>query len=59
MAAVCIIPNCGKPAVSKFAAFCRKHCDDTPCGECHLRPGERCDICGAREPHSPTKEERS
>ncbi len=19
----------------------------TPCGECHLRPGERCDVCGA------------
>lgn len=19
----------------------------TPCGECHLTPGERCDICGA------------
>lgn len=19
----------------------------TPCGECHLQPGERCDICGA------------
>lgn len=18
-----------------------------PCGECHLRPGERCDVCGA------------
>lgn len=18
----------------------------TPCGECHLKPGERCDICG-------------
>lgn len=21
----------------------------TPCGECHLQPGERCDICGARD----------
>lgn len=20
---------------------------ETPCGECHLQPGERCDICGA------------
>jgi hypothetical protein len=19
-----------------------------PCGECHLNPGERCDICGAK-----------
>jgi hypothetical protein len=22
----------------------------TPCGECHLQPGERCDICGAQRP---------
>lgn len=22
----------------------------TPCGECHLQPGERCDICGALAP---------
>jgi hypothetical protein len=21
-----------------------------PCGECHLQPGERCDICGASNP---------
>lgn len=21
-----------------------------PCGECHVQPGETCDICGAREP---------
>ena len=21
-----------------------------PCGECHLRPGETCDICGASQP---------
>ena len=20
-----------------------------PCGECHLQPGERCDVCGARD----------
>lgn len=20
---------------------------ETPCGECHLQPGARCDICGA------------
>jgi len=19
----------------------------TPCGECHIQPGDRCDICGA------------
>src|SRR5688572_18786092 len=22
----------------------------TPCGECHLKPGETCDICGAQAP---------
>ena len=22
----------------------------TRCGECHLQPGDRCDICGARQP---------
>jgi hypothetical protein len=22
--------------------------DDMPCGECHLQPGEVCDICGRR-----------
>lgn len=21
-----------------------------PCGECHLRPGENCDVCSARQP---------
>lgn len=21
-----------------------------PCGECHLQPGETCDICGAHQP---------
>jgi hypothetical protein len=27
---------------------------DAPCGECHLQPGEICDVCGAiaeAEPH--------
>lgn len=24
-----------------------------PCGECHLRPDERCDICGKRAPPVP------
>lgn len=23
---------------------------EKPCGECHLKPGETCDICGAKEP---------
>ena len=21
-----------------------------PCGECHIQPGEICDLCGAKEP---------
>ncbi|MAI35034.1 MAG: hypothetical protein CMM07_25630 [Rhodopirellula sp.] len=25
--------------------------DKTPCGECHLKPNETCDICGAHQPH--------
>lgn len=24
-----------------------------PCGECHLQPGERCDICGAMQEQKP------
>jgi len=28
----------------------RRKDGETPCGECHLRPGETCDICGAIEP---------
>jgi len=23
-----------------------------PCGECHLKPGETCDVCGAVDPRS-------
>lgn len=23
-----------------------KDCEGDPCGECHLKPGEVCDICG-------------
>ena len=25
-----------------------------PCGECHLQPGETCDICGAAQKKKPT-----
>lgn len=25
----------------------RRNADGTPCGECHIQPGETCDICGA------------
>jgi len=28
----------------------RRNDGKTPCGECHLRSGETCDICGAKEP---------
>jgi hypothetical protein len=55
---VCIIPNCGKrtPAAEPFCAdhrdkgpfHIRNKQGDPPCGECHLKPGETCDICGAR-----------
>jgi len=42
----------------------KRVCDNyrkPPCGECHLKPGETCDICGATEKpnammsHSPEK----
>jgi len=33
-----------------FALKVAKGLSATPCGECHLNPGERCDICGALEP---------
>lgn len=57
MGATCLIPNCGRFApVSE--AFCSQHRDDfpkprrqdgkPPCGECPLRDGETCDICGAK-----------
>lgn len=26
---------------------CSRQIDLVPCGECHLQPGEVCDICGA------------
>lgn len=26
-----------------------KDCEGGPCGECHLQPGEVCDICGHRQ----------
>lgn len=30
-------------------ARCKKALEKRPCGECHLQPGERCDVCGARQ----------
>ena len=29
--------------------------DGEPCGECHIRPGETCDICGVSEPLDPDR----
>lgn len=26
---------------------------NVPCGECHLRPGETCDVCKAKDPREP------
>ncbi len=37
------------PADADFPKPGRKD-GGTPCGECHLSPGEVCDICGAIEP---------
>lgn len=31
--------------------------DKPPCGECHLRAGETCDICGAKEPELRVEEQ--
>lgn len=56
--AVCIIPNCGKRAPAA-EPFCADHRDkgpfhirskhgEPPCGKCHLKPDETCDICGAK-----------
>ncbi len=28
----------------------RRNDGGTPCGECHIQPGETCDICGAISP---------
>ena len=57
MTAQCLIVNCRNLAPDD-EAFCSAHRfpkpkrkdDGEPCGECHLRPGERCDICGASKP---------
>jgi len=53
--AQCMMNNCrnSAPASEPFCSLHRfpkpKRKDGgEPCGECHLQPGERCDICGAR-----------
>ncbi len=53
----------GRPEAQPHMAWCPQHAEyaewyralhepHPPCGECHLQPGERCDICGAIEPRS-------
>ena len=33
-----------------------KNCEGPPCGECHLQPGELCDICGRRAALAPEQD---
>ena len=33
--------------VRRFTEAMASRQQKTPCGECHLQPGARCDICGA------------
>lgn len=57
MRAQCLMVNCRNRAPAD-EAFCAKHRLPKPrqkdggesCGECHLQPGERCDICSAYQP---------
>lgn len=38
-----------KDAIPLRKPLCRIGERKEPCGECHLQPGERCDVCGARQ----------
>ena len=57
MEAQCMMNNC-RNAAPATEAFCAAHRfpkpkrkdGGEPCIECHLQPGERCDICGACQP---------
>jgi hypothetical protein len=42
-------------AQSDAGPFPKPRCNHggEPCGECHLQPGEACDICGATDKRSP------
>ena len=42
-----VIPNLQTRASTSLIDI-PKNCEGPPCGECHLQPGELCDICGRR-----------
>ena len=39
--------DAARAAQGEFKADIKPRQQSTPCGECHLPPGERCDVCGA------------
>lgn len=43
-------PSRGAPVASGGLIPITRKDGGEPCGECHLRPGETCDICGAVQP---------
>lgn len=38
------------PTWEAWKALCNAFAQSPPCGECHLKPGEKCDICGRTAP---------
>jgi hypothetical protein len=40
--------DAARAAQGDFKTAIKPRQQATPCGECHLQPGERCDVCGAR-----------
>lgn len=34
--------------IAVFERAKKRKAKEFPCGECHLQPGEQCDVCGAR-----------
>jgi len=43
------VPGMAPSALSVPSDCLRSRKVRLPCGECHLQPGEVCDICGARD----------
>lgn len=41
------LPACREASASPFPQPDRNRKGKEPCGECHVQPGETCDICGA------------